>query len=334
MLLAVDELDLHVDDRVAEDPTGRHGFLDALLHGRDIGPRDGTTDDLVDELEPASTGHGLDVDDAYAELTVSARLLLVLALDVGRRAVDRLAVRHPHVLGVDVDTELARQLLEGDLKMRLAGSPQDRLVRLLVAIDDERAVFLLQPVERVGQLVLVGLRAGEDGRRQDGRRVRDGLDRHRLALRGQGVTGGGGGQLRDGADVAGGHLGQLLLLLAPKGEQAVKTLVGARARVPQVVVGPNRARQHLEQRDVADVRVGDRLEHESQRLGVRVGLDLDFGVAGRDRDGRPVDRRRADLADEVGEAVDGHVGGGRADGHREHRRGGDAVGQAALELVE
>ena len=76
--------------------------------------------------------------------------------------------------------------------------------------------------------------------------------------------------LADRGDVAGGHLAQLDLLLAPQGEQPVQPLVGARPRVGEVVVGPDGAGQHLEQRDVADVRVGDRLEHERQRIAARV----------------------------------------------------------------
>ena len=68
-----------------------------------------------------------------------------------------------------------------------------------------------------------------------------------------------------------------LLLVAPDREQAVEPLVGAGAGVDEVVVGADRARQHLEQRDVADELVGDGLEHERQRLPVGVGRDLRGG---------------------------------------------------------
>ncbi len=60
------------------------------------------------------------------------------------------------------------------------------------------------------------------------------------------------------------------------------------------------------------------------------------GVAvGPDRDGgRPVEGGGADLDQEVGQAVDADLAGGRADHHREHRRLGDAVVQRVLQLVE
>ena len=100
-----------------------------------------------------------------------------------------------------------------------------------------------------------------------------------------------------------------------------------------MVVGPDRARQHLEQRDLADVRVGDRLEHERERVAVGIGRHLDLGVARLHLDRRPVGGRRADLADEVGQPVDRDVGRGRAEHDREHRRLGDALGERVLELV-
>src|SRR5204863_2525615 len=117
VLLAVDQLDPHVDDRVSVHAAVHHRLVDALLHRGDVTAGDRATDDLVDELEPAAPRQRLDVDHAHTELAVAAGLLLVLALDVLRTAGDRLAVRHAHVFGVDIDTELARQLLQRDLQV-------------------------------------------------------------------------------------------------------------------------------------------------------------------------------------------------------------------------
>ncbi len=90
----------------------------------------------------------------------------------------------------------------------------------------------------------------------------------------------------------------------------------------------------LKQRDAPDVRVGDRLEHQRQRICRCIGRNVDGRVARGHGDGRTITRRGADLADEVGETVDGDVGGGGTDRHREDRRFGDALGQRVLELLE
>ena len=42
---------LHVDHRVSEDATERHGFENALFYRRDVLPGDGPPHDLVDGLE-------------------------------------------------------------------------------------------------------------------------------------------------------------------------------------------------------------------------------------------------------------------------------------------
>ncbi len=72
--------DLDVDDGVPEDAAGGHGLDDALLHGRDVLPGDGTAHDLVDEVEALAPLEGLDPQRGHAELAVAAGLLLVLAL--------------------------------------------------------------------------------------------------------------------------------------------------------------------------------------------------------------------------------------------------------------
>ena len=48
----------------------------------------------------------------------------------------------------------------------------------------------------------------------------------------------------------------------------------------EVVVGLHGAGQHLEERELADVGVGDRLEDERERLAVRIGGHLLLGAGG------------------------------------------------------
>ena len=64
MVLAVEARDLHVDDRVAVEATGRHRLLDALLHRGDELPRDRSADDGVDVLEALAVGQRLDAQHA------------------------------------------------------------------------------------------------------------------------------------------------------------------------------------------------------------------------------------------------------------------------------
>ena len=161
--------------------------------------------------------------------------------------------------------------------MGLADAPEHRLVGLVVAGDGQAGVLVEQAVEGGAELVLVGLGLGRDRDRQQRLGEVDRVGLHRRALRGEGVAGDGAGQLRRGGDVAGHDHARRLLLVAPHREEAVQALVGAGAAVHQVVVGPHRARQHLEQRDVADELVGDGLEDEGERLAVGVGRDLGGG---------------------------------------------------------
>ena len=119
------------------EPAELHRLDDALLDRGDELPGDRATDDLVVELEAAAALDGLDADERNAELAVPTRLLLVPALGFGGLG-DGLAIGNPHVLGLHLDAELSRQLLERDAEVRLAHAPQQRLVCLGVALDADR----------------------------------------------------------------------------------------------------------------------------------------------------------------------------------------------------
>ena len=197
------------------------------------------------------------------------------------------------------------EALEGDGQVGLADAPEQRLVGLVVALDDRAP----------------GPRPGGGGGRRRACRRRPGCgpdgDRrapsgggshsghpHRRALRGQRVA---GARCRPAwrrrrcrrprrRSVGSCSLPRRWNRPCSRSSAPVR-------RVDELVVGADGARQHLEQRELADVGVGDGLEHERQRLAGGVGGDLGLRVAGVDGD-RPVGRRRADLADEVGQAVD------------------------------
>ena len=153
-----------------------------------------------------------------------------------------------------------------------------------------------------------------------GRRL-DGRDGDRRALRRQRVAGAVSDSLATAAMSPAGTSATGVLLLAAQGEQAVQALVGvASAGSTSWSSGRDRAREHLEQRHLADVGVGDRLEHERQRLARRDRRDLALVSPAVTGDRRAVAGRRPDLADELGQPVDADLGGGRAAHHGEHRR--------------
>ena len=291
-----------------ERPAGLLGFGDTLFDCGNEVARDHAADDRVDELVAGAALLRLDAQPRHRELPVAAALLLELALGLGG-AGDRLPVGDAHFVGVDLDAELARQLLERDRDVGLAHAVQHGLVRLGVAVDANDGIFFLQLVQRVGELVLVGLVLGADCDREQRLGRREHVDLERRALRGEHVAGTGRRQLGDGGDVAGRHLVDRVLLLAPHREQLVHALVALGARVGEHFVVLHRALQHLEEVHVADVRVDDRLEHERGGCAVvrsRCGRLLD------NERGEPVD------ADEVRRA---------AAQHREHGCRRDARGQ-------
>ena len=150
----------------------------------------------------------------------------------------------------------------------------------------------------------------------------------------QRVAGGGVGELGHAADVAGGQRVDRLVVLAAHDEQAVEPLVGAGAAVHEVVVVADRARQHLEQRDLPDERVGDRLEHHRERVGrrdrraPRPRCRRRARWSGRSAGGGPISTRRSasrSMPD---------LGGGRAAHDREHAGRLDAEREGVLELLE
>ena len=84
MVLAVVELHLEVDHRVAREEALQARLLDALLDRRDEVLGDRAAEDVVDELEVRAARERLHADPAVAELAVAAGLLLVAPVGLGR----------------------------------------------------------------------------------------------------------------------------------------------------------------------------------------------------------------------------------------------------------
>ena len=113
----------------------------------------------------ASAGSGLQHADDVGVLARAAGLLLVLVVE-RRRLGRRLAVADLRGADGAVDLVLAADPLDVDLQVQLAHARDDRLARLLVDVDAEGRVLAHEPVQGLGELVVVGPlgRAGSTGR--------------------------------------------------------------------------------------------------------------------------------------------------------------------------
>ena len=284
------------------------------------------------EGESFATRQRLEPQMADAELPVSAGLLLVLALGLGRHG-DGLAVGDAQLLALDVHVALAVEPFEGDGEMHFAADAQNGLVGFVVPLDGECRVLVAQPLEGGHQLVVVGPGGGPDRDPESRRGELGRRDRHRLALGGQGVAGAGPVQAGNGDEVAGDDGGDRLGGVAGKGLQGVEAFLAAGAGVDEHGVRGERARDHLAQRDFAGVAVGEGLGHREQDVGVGVAGDLRRRGSGHHGDGRGRARGGAELLDQPGQPVHPDAGQPRAAQDGEDGPGGDPSGQAFLELV-
>ena len=150
----------------------------------------------------------------------------------------------------------------------------------------------------------------------------------------QRVPGGGVGQFGDGDDVPRRCGIEEFGLLADHRCDLRELLVGARSAVRQHNVGLEGPRANPHQRDLADVRVGDRLEHKCEWITGRIRRDFDRLVAGGHRHRWAIGGRRAQFGNEVGESIDGDWAGRRATDHREDGCRGDSACHGVLELID
>ena len=97
-------------------------------------------EDFVDELEVSAVGQRFHLDLAIAELTVSARLLLVATLHVGLAA-NGLAIRHLWRLQDDLGVVAVLQLRNHDFDVLLAGSRDEEFLGLRIAEEAQHHIF-------------------------------------------------------------------------------------------------------------------------------------------------------------------------------------------------
>ncbi len=228
-------------------------------------------DDLVHELVALVTGERLEHDVAIAELAATTGLLLVAPLRA-RLLADGLEVRHARLVEIDVDAEAPVEAVDRDLDVDLREASEELLPGLVVAAQDEGRILLGKAPERGRHLLFVALGLRRD--REAHHRLRE-IERGRLGrvvLLDQEVAGHDVLQLRDGADIAGleGVCGRVLLPLEE--ENLAEPLLALRARVDEVRVGADRAREDAEDVDAPGEGVCDGLPDEG---GGAVRLDTE-----------------------------------------------------------
>src|SRR3989475_11499740 len=258
-----------IDDRVAGQDPLLHTVADAFLHRRDVVVRHGAAEDLVHELEAAPARQGLAAEPDVAVLAAPARLLLVLALPLGA-PLDRLLVRDARRQQVHVHVVLALHALDDHLDVEAAHARDEELLRLGFVMVVDRRVLLGDARQRVRDLVLVASRLGLD-RERDGRLgERDPRQLERLALVAQRVARERLLELLGDADLAGTERLDVLLRLAHEPRDVPHALSDGARGVEERRVGPERAAVDAEERELADVGVGERLEHQCGhgRLGI------------------------------------------------------------------
>src|SRR5690606_11568356 len=119
MVRTIDEGNLEINHWEASEYTGLHGANNTLFNSGNIFLRNGTTDDLVDELKAVSRFHRLDLEGTVTELTFTTGLTNVLALNLVDAAVKGFAVCNLRLADVGFNVELATHTVYDDLQVKL-----------------------------------------------------------------------------------------------------------------------------------------------------------------------------------------------------------------------
>ena len=334
MVLAEMEDDAHVLDGVAGEHAFGEGLAHALLDGRDVLVRDRAADDGVHELEPRAALARLHLEPDLAELAVPAALFLMAVIG-RRRDRDGFLVRDARRLGRDADAEPAAEPVEQHVEVEPAHAGDDQFAGALVAMDPQRGILVGELLDGAGDLLLVAARLRFHRQRDHRGRERDLRQFEGRVRRAERVGDLDILDLGDGEDIARDALRDRLGLSAEHAEELRHALAVARARDHGVGVMRKRALENPEVGQLADERVGDRLEDlRDQRRG-RVRAQLDFLVLLRvlRDDLALLHRRRQVRGDEVHHFLDAQAALPRDVEDRDERALQDGFAERADQFV-
>ena len=214
-MLAVDDRDPHVLQRIAGEQALGRSLADALLDGGDVLPRNHPSLDRVLEFESAAARQRFDLEGHFAELAGAAALFLVAVARLGGDG-DRLPVGNGGRTAVEVQVPSTLQLFEHQLEMNLAETAHHGFLAHHVEIDLQAGVLVAEAVKRLGELLFIPVLLRREGKAEDRLRVGRrgqvdevllvGVVQHRISVN----------LLDPGnrADVAGHALGDFALVLA------------------------------------------------------------------------------------------------------------------------
>ncbi len=333
---AVSEGHLDVLDRVTSENTELHGFLDTSVDRGDVFLRDTATGDGVDEFVTRASFLRLEIDDDATELTGTTGLLLVRVFDLLDLLAEGLAVGHLRLADVRLDLELALHAVDQDVEVELAHACDDRLAGFLVGVDAEGRILFSKTLDRVRELLLVGLRLRLDGLFDDRCGEGHGLEDDRVGRITEGLTGGGVLEAHDGADHARTDLVDLLTLVGVHLVDLADSFLLACGGVEDALAGLEDTGVDADVGQLAEVRISGHLEREDRQGLVFVGvtLHLDRLVAGLEAlDGGNIVGRRQVLDDRIEQGLDALVLERGATDDCGELVGDDTLADASLELL-
>ena len=327
MVRAVVQRHLDVDDGVAGQKALAQRGRDPFFDRRDVLAGNGAALDGVEELEPLAARQRTDPQPRVAELAAAPGLLLEAALRLGLGG-HRLAVGHLGRFQFDLDAVLALQLFHHHFDVELAGTRNENLVGLLVAVHLQGRIFLVEAVERRHDLFFVAARLESQGERDGRVELGQFRQQRRRLFVAQRVAGMRLLQLGDADDLARQRRRGLFLFLALEAEQLPEPLPAfARGVVHGRVAGDGPGRD-VQQRQLAARRVHG-LEDARGERRVRVGaaLHLVRGAGPPACHRGPCGRRRQQVHDGIQHRLDTQRSAAGDAQHRKNPGRGHALRQ-------
>src|SRR3990167_6018384 len=276
---AVDQLDLEVEDREANQHTGVADRVDAFDDARNIFAGDGAADDLRLEFVPFARLLRDNVDLQPRELAGAACLFLM-------RVVDRVRAREAFAVGdlrgadIGFNLEFALHPVDENVEVKFAHALDDRLARLLVRRNTERGIFRGKALEGEAHLFLVGLGFGLNRQFDDRLRKHHAFKDHRLGGVAQRVTGRGVLQADYRDDITGIGFLDILTVIRMHLNHAADAFLLAFDRIEEARARFKMAGIYAAESQRADERIVHDLERQHrQRLFIRRMADeLFFSV--------------------------------------------------------